>query len=284
MDRKLLSLYGLKFNPFSHDVPVEALLATPPVDHFNWRMEHLAREGGFSWMSGPPGTGKSSNMRLLQARLSALVDVRVGIICRPQGGVADFYRELGDIFAVQLSPHNRWAGAKVLRQQWQAHIEQALYRPVLIIDEAQEMIAATLTELRLLCSSQLDSRALLTVVLAGDHRLPKRFRSDDLLSLSSRMQIRLTLQPATVDQLLQCLRHRLRTAGTPKLMTAEVQQTLCEHAAGNYRSLMHMAAELLAAGLQRDAKLLDEKLFFEVFTPPSNTSPPSKKPTKRKRR
>jgi len=284
MDRKLLGLYGLKFNPFSQDVPTEALLLTPKVEHFTWRVENLAREGGFAVATGMPGTGKSAAMRLLENRLSTLVDVRVGVIVRPQGGVADFYRELGDLFGVQLSPHNRWAGAKVLRQRWQAHIEQSLFRPVLIIDEAQEMVSATLTELRLLSSACLDSKMLLTVTLAGDHRLPKRFRSEDQLSLGSRMQVRLVLELATREELLGSLQHRLKMAGNPKLMTPELQRTLCEHAAGNYRVLMNMSSELLAAGLQREVRQLDEKLYLEVFTVSKPPKPNKSKTTSKRRR
>src|SRR5258708_31866338 len=79
---------------------------------------------------------------------------------------------MGDLFGVELRPHNRWAGAKVLRERWQTHIDASLVRPVLVIDEAQEMLSTVLSELRLLCSTKLDSHILLTVVLAGDRRQP----------------------------------------------------------------------------------------------------------------
>ena len=72
MNKKLLSLYGLKWNPFAPDVPVEALLSTPRVDNFCWRIENLAREGGFALVTGDPGSGKSFALRLLVERLSVL--------------------------------------------------------------------------------------------------------------------------------------------------------------------------------------------------------------------
>ena len=43
------------------------------------------------------------------------------------------------LFGVELHPHNRHSGAKVLRARWQGHIDASLCRPVLIIDEGQEM-------------------------------------------------------------------------------------------------------------------------------------------------
>ncbi|PPQ40803.1 hypothetical protein CCS01_00400, partial [Rhodopila globiformis] len=42
-------------------------------------------------------------------------DVTVGVISRPQANIADFYREMGELFGVELRPHNRWGGAKILR-------------------------------------------------------------------------------------------------------------------------------------------------------------------------
>jgi general secretion pathway protein A len=96
------------------------------------------------------------------------------------------YREMGDLFGVELAPHNRWAGAKVLRDRWQTHIDASLSRPVLIVDEAQEMLPAVLAELRLLSSTRLDSHILLTVVLAGDGRLLERLRSEELAPLAAR--------------------------------------------------------------------------------------------------
>ena len=70
---------------------------------------------------------------------------------------------LGDLFAVSLQPHNRWGGFKTLRERWFAHLESTRLRPVLLIDEAQEMAPATLSELRLLASARFDSQILLCV-------------------------------------------------------------------------------------------------------------------------
>lgn len=268
MNKKLLSLYGLKWNPFAPQVPAEALYVGARLDSFCWRVEQLLGEGGFALVTGLAGLGKSVSLRVLAERLSGLRDVQVGVLSRPQAGLADFYRELGELFGVQLHPHNRWGGAKVLRERWQAHIDASLSRPALIVDEAQEMQLAVLSELRLLCSARLDSHLLLTVVLAGDQRLLERFRSEELLPLGSRMRVRLALDRATPEELRELLQHALAKAGAPKLMGSEVLATLCDHAQGNARALMNMAGELLALAAQREARHIDEQLFFETFAAP----------------
>ena len=113
--KKLLALYGLKWNPFSPELPGEGLFLPPRIEQFAWRVEQLVQEGGFALITGESGTGKSVALRIVAGRLSALRDVSVGVIERPQSKTADFYRELGDVFAVKLKPHNRWGGFKALR-------------------------------------------------------------------------------------------------------------------------------------------------------------------------
>ncbi len=265
MNKKLLALYSLKFNPFLPDIPVSALFVTPAIESFCWRMQNHVGEGGFAMASGQPGTGKSAALRILAERLADLRDASVGVLTRPQASVADFYRELGHLFQVALTPHNRWNGAKALRDKWQAQIAASLYRPVLIVDEAQEIKTAVLCELRMLSSTDLDSRSILSVVLAGDSRLTDRLHHSDLLPIASRIRTRLRTESATAAQLNDCLSHLLEKAGNLRLMTAQVQTALCEHAAGNLRLLMHMANELLAEAVHRQADQIDEKLFFDTF-------------------
>ena len=274
MNKKLLSLYGLKWNPFSPDLPSEALRATPRIESFCWRIEQSqVREGGFALITGDPGTGKSVALRLLAERLANLRDVSVGALAHPQSNVADFYRALGDLFGVALKPHNRWGGFKALRERWQAHLETTLVRPLLLIDEAQEMSPAVLSELRLLSSTRFDSRSLLAVVLAGDGRFVDQLRRPELLPLGSRIRIRLLMEYASREELLACLEHLLETAGNRKLMTPELMHTLCDHALGNYRMMTTLAAELLAAAAQREATQLDEKLYLEIFAAPQAAKP-----------
>jgi type II secretory pathway predicted ATPase ExeA len=277
----MLALYGLKWNPFTPSVPVEALHVTPRLESFCWRVQQLAGDGGFALVTGAPGSGKSATVRSRTASLATLRDATVGVISRPQANIADFYREMGDLFGVELRPHNRFAGAKILRQRWLAHIQGTLSRPVLVVDEAQEMQSSVLAELRLLASTDLDSNILLTVVLAGDGRLAERLRSEEFLPLASRVRVRLPIERASPQDLQECLRNALHQAGAPTLMTAEVIAALCDHAQGNPRALMIMADNLLQAAVQREARQIDETLFFEVCAAPAASE--AKAATRRRR-
>ncbi len=265
--KKLHALWGLKWNPFSPQVPIDGLLVTPRIEQLAWRVEQLVQEGGFALITGESGTGKSVALRIVAHRVSALRDVVVGVIERPQSKSSDFYRELGDIFAVKLTPSNRWGGFKALRERWKAHVASSRIRPVLLVDEAQEMAAEVLGELRILSSADFDATSLLTVVLSGDGRLLELLRQEHLVPLGTRIRARLVTEPAAREELLELLHHALATAGNPALMTAELMDTLVDHSAGNYRLLMTLGADLLAYGMTHDVAQLDEKCYLEVFQP-----------------
>ena len=263
MNRILLTQFGLKWNPFSTELPSEALYLSPKINDFFWRIENVhVREGGFALIQGDPGTGKSVVLRALADRLERQSDLTVGILNHPQSNLGDFYRELAEVFGVSLKPSNRWGGFKTLRERWVSHLEATRVRCCLLIDEAQEMSPKTLLELRLLASARFDSQPLLAVVLAGDGRLNEALARDELLPLGTRIRVRLSLDYASRDELAACLDHLLDTAGAAALMSKSLKHTLCERAGGNYRVMTNMAAQLLAVAAQRQLPALDDKLYL----------------------
>jgi type II secretory pathway predicted ATPase ExeA len=274
-DKKLLAQYGLKWNPFLPNIPVEDLWPPPGIDAFFFRVENLVMDGGFALICGEPGLGKSKILQMLEHRLKRIGDVVVGVMERPQSNLSDFYREMGTLFGVNLSPSNRYGGFKALRERWKNHIKKTLLRPVLLIDEAQEMLIPCLNEIRLLGSDQFDSQCLLTSILSGDMRLPERFRNAALVSLGSRMRVRMKLEPYGHDDLLNYLDHAISQAGAPHLMNKTLMETLVDHAAGNLRVLNTMAVEMLLEGAGKEMVQLDEKLFLEMY---------SRQPDSRKRK
>ena len=101
----------------------------------------------------------------------------------------------------------------------------------------------------------------------SDRLLTERLREPEMLPIGSRVRRRLVLEHASRDELCACLDHLLDAAGNPGLLSTELKATLAEHAAGNYRVMMNIGDELLAAAAERDLPTLDEKLYFDVFQP-----------------
>ena len=87
--KKLLALYGLKWDPFSPEIPHEALLVTPKIDHFAWRVEQLAQEGGFALITGESGTGKSVTLKCILGLLkpdAGMIQVDIQIPAKAPSG------------------------------------------------------------------------------------------------------------------------------------------------------------------------------------------------------
>ena len=120
-------------------------------------------QSGFALVAGVPGTGKSVAMRLLASRLSKTDGLSVAAITHPSSRLSDFYREMGELFGITLLFNNRWASFKNLRERWLTHLDETRLRPVLLIDEAQELQPSVFAELRLLASTDFDSRAILSI-------------------------------------------------------------------------------------------------------------------------
>jgi len=149
-----------------------------------------------------------------------------------------------------------------------------LFRPVLLIDEAQEMHPSVLSELRLLSSTTFDSKIILTVVLCGDKRLVEKLQDPDLLPIDSRIRTRLILENYSSGDLLDLLKESLERAGNPSLMTNGLMDTMAEHSCGNPRAMMIACGDLLMEAARLDMKQMNEDLFIKFY---SSEQPKKKK-------
>ena len=102
----------------------------------------------------------------------------------------------------------------------------ARIRPVLLVDETQEMAGDVLAELRILSSADFDATSLLAMVLSGDGRLLELLGQEQLVPLGTRIRTRLLTETAPREELLELLRHTLAKTGNATLMTAELMDTL----------------------------------------------------------
>jgi type II secretory pathway predicted ATPase ExeA len=262
--KQIYSLYGLKWNPFVQELPIEALITTPKIAHFAWRIENLVMDGGFALITGDSGLGKSVTCRLLNERFNQINEIKAAEFSRPQSGLSDFYRELGVLFGVDLKMCNKYGGFQRLRDKWKEHINKTLLRPILFIDEAQETCSMVLSELRLLGSTNFDSKTILTVVLGGDKRLLKKLEQIDLLPLEHRIRARLILERYSREELIELLIESLERAGNPALMTKGLLEVVAEHSLGNPRTMMSTCEELLLEAAKRELKQITEDLFIDI--------------------
>ena len=159
-----LSLVDRKAHAVLHGIGKSPQIRLARTDPLDW-LQHGVDSGLWGFRHIP-------TRRFLSTRADGL---RVAVLTHPSSRLADFYREMGDLSGITLLYNNRWNGFKELRQRWRAHLEDARMRPLLLIDEARELLPSVFTEMRLLASADLDSRVILSIVLAGAGRPWKRY-------------------------------------------------------------------------------------------------------------
>jgi len=94
-------------------------------------------------------------------------------------------------------------------------------RVVLIVDEAQNMAAETLEELRMLSNVNADKDQALQVILVGQRELRDTLRRPDLIQFAQRISVDYHLEPLSEEETVCYIRHRLEVAGGNPLLFEE---------------------------------------------------------------
>lgn len=180
----------------------------------------VRQPGGFVQLTGEVGTGKTTLCRCLLEQLPPETDV--ALVLNPRLGVAGFLAAICDEFHIHY-PTGSLDTIKGLVDALHAHLLEAHSRgrrPVLIIDEAQNLSPAVLEQVRLLTNLETPTEKLLQIVLIGQPELRRLLERRDLRQLAQRITARYHLLPLTLAETTTYIRHRLRIAGgNPSLFT-----------------------------------------------------------------
>jgi len=168
--------------------------------------------GSFVQLTGEVGTGKTTVCRALLEQLPA--DVDVAMIFNPRLTSVELLAAVCDELRVPYP-----AGTTSLKVLVDA-LSQALLdahargrRTVLIIDEAQNLSARVLEEVRLLTNLETTTQKLLQVVLIGQPELADLLSRRNLRQLSQRVTARYHLRPFSESESHRYVQHRMEVAG-----------------------------------------------------------------------
>ena len=216
--------------------------------------------GGFVQLTGEVGTGKTTLSRLLLEQLPE--NTRVALLLNPRLGPIELLETLCEELHVDIS--NARGSGKALVDALNAYLLRAYadgLRVVLIVDEAQNLSAEALEQVRLLTNLETDTQKLLQIVLIGQPELRDVLAKPELRQLAQRITARFHLTPLSANETGQYLRHRFRIAGGRHFpLTAAAVQRVHKHANGVPRLVNVIAERALLAGYARDASSIDPKL------------------------
>ena len=263
-----LSYYGLHEPPFS-------ITPDPRFVHLSERhrdaLAHLlfgidkGGGGGFVQLTGEVGTGKTTLSRLLLERLPQ--DARVALVLNPRQNAVELLETICEELHINIDgdKFDRSRGStKALVDILNAHLLVAYskgLRVVLLIDEAQNLPADALEQVRLLTNLETDTQKLLQILLLGQPELRDMLARPELRQLAQRITARYHLTPLDAKETGAYLRHRWRVAGGQKFpFDAKAVQRMHQRSGGVPRLLNVIAERALLAGYARDATVIDARL------------------------
>jgi type II secretory pathway predicted ATPase ExeA len=139
-------------------------------------------------------------------------------------------------------------------------------RTVLIVDEAQNMAAETLEELRMLSNVNADKDQVLQVILVGQKELRETLRRPDLIQFAQRIAVDYHLDPLLAEETPEYIRHRLATAGgDPELFEAEACARIHAASGGVPRLINLLCDTALVYGFAEQAARIGTELVEDVI-------------------
>ena len=228
--------------------------------------------GGFVQLTGEVGTGKTTLSRLLLEQLPA--DTRIALVLNPRQNAIELLETICE--ELHIDVEGKRGSAKALVDALNAYLLDAYakgLRVVLLIDEAQNLPADALEQVRLLTNLETDTQKLLQILLLGQPELRAMVARPELRQLAQRITARFHLTPLDAKETGEYLRHRWRVAGGQKFpFEAKAVQRMHQRSGGVPRLLNVIAERALLAGYARDATTIDARLVDAAATevlPPS---------------
>ena len=205
--------FGLNEKPFSITPdPRYLYLSARHGEALAHLLYGVTESGGFIQLTGEVGTGKTTLVRSLLEQLPSYA--RVALILNPRVSPTEFLQIICD--ELRTDPPTDRASPKALVDTLNNHLLDAHSRGervVLIVDEAQNLSADVLEQVRLLTNLETAKQKLLQIILIGQPELREVLDRTDLRQLAQRITGRYHLEPLLRDESITYIRHRLQVAG-----------------------------------------------------------------------
>jgi len=211
----LLAYWSLNERPFETTWDSRFFFQSRDHDEALNRLGFLVGEQTmlFGMLTGEIGCGKT----LTRAVFSSRLDKNRFHVVTQENSAFTFTEMLGSILQQVDASAVNGGQTKYARFERLKKIVEKIHSDnrhvVLIFDEAQEMSAVTLNELKLLSNLNGDGANFLTIILVGQPEL--RSLVAQLPPINQRISLRFHLRPLDLEETYNYIRHRLKVAGHP---------------------------------------------------------------------
>jgi type II secretory pathway predicted ATPase ExeA len=256
--------YGLLANPFALAPDPAYLYISRQHRHALTLLEYALQQGsGFALVSGEIGSGKTTVVNYLLKRVDR--SLRVGLMTNTHAGIGALLPWVMQSLGV---PAVR-SGASDLYGTFATFLErehQARRRVVLIIDEAQNLTADALEELRVLSNLNSGNVLLLQTILVGQPELRTTLRADKMRQFAQRIVMDYHIAPLQLEDTHAYIRHRLHVAGGDAELIVQKARELVHTSAGGVPRLINQICDTaLVYGFADQRRHVDTEIIGQVL-------------------
>lgn len=219
---------------------------------------------GFIALTGEVGTGKTTVLYKLLYSLDP--SVKPIYLFHSKLTFHELLRSV--LFELQIDANEN--DKLLLIRKLNDYLIASLYRNenvVLIIDEAQNLSAEVMEEIRMLSNLETPSSKLLQIIFVGQPELETRLNSADLRQLRQRISIKRRIPPLTQEESRAYIDHRLRLVGSSssKVITSEAEFLIVSHGSGIPRVINVICDNAFLIGYGMSQKKLDAAIVREAL-------------------
>ena len=258
--------FGFSSRPFS---------LSPDPDLLFWTRAHrrafsileygLVTRAPLTVVTGEVGTGKTT---LIQALLRQIEDDSVvGLISNAQGNRDDLLRWVLNALDVDSTGADNYVG---LFQRFQDFVIECYgegRRVILIIDEAQNLGAETLEELRMLTNINSGKDELLQLILVGQPELRTIIEQPELRQFAQRVTSTYHINPLDRATTAEYIQHRLiAVGGKGTEITGPAITEIANRSAGIPRVINKICDMAFVYAASAGADVVDERTIAELVS------------------
>ena len=260
-----LTFYGLAEKPFNATPDPKFLYMTPGHREALAQLQYGVQEQkGFIVLTGQVGTGKTTLLHALRQRLNGLTVVSfVFNSTLPFDGILEYMLE---DFGIAKAEGSR-AQRLITLNNFLIERRRLGQNTVLMLDEAQNLDASTLEQIRLLSNFETPTDKLLQILLVGQPELKAKLQLPQLYQLKQRVGLRCQIPPLTPEETRQYIRNRLRVASARDLglFTDAAVERVTEYSGGIPRLINIVCDHCLLFGYADQKRRIDRHTVHQAI-------------------